>query len=135
MASRLILSEEFTKIVHYLQDISLVSYLEEFLTILFEQYLPGEEEHFRYAKSADKAFVAANLAHVIEVGEFIPRDVHCMDAEELNNSVVKYLLEVRDGKDRFQFQAAKAFNGYVDELIESGRRKAEKEFEMRKHLI
>lgn len=133
-ASALIQSKAFTKMVQNLNEVSVAAYLERILVILEEHHsecdLPEEDPDFRYAKKEDRDIVIANLIHVLEMGKFfedesIPDKVNAMDDEELASYVVQALISNREDNELHQFHAAKAFNGYIDQIIKESYQKAE----------
>ena len=136
-ASALIRSNAFAKMIHHLKEIAREAYLERVLTILYEDYsecdLPEEDPNFRYANKEDRDVVVANYIHVLATKkpwdrENMSQKVIEMDDDALSNDVVMAMFSAKDSNERNQFHAAKAFNRYIDQLVEKGYEKAEQRF-------
>lgn len=137
-ASALIRSKAFTKMIHHLKEIAQEAYLERILKILYDDYskcdLPEEDPNFRYANKEDRDVVVANYIHVLATKkpwdkENMSQKVTEMDDDTLSNDVAIAMFSAEDSNERNQFHAAKAFNRYIDQLVENSHKKAEQRFE------
>lgn len=136
-AAELIQSRFFTDIVHRLRRVAEEAYLEEILTILSAEYCncgsPEEDADFSFRSEADREIVKTNLIHAFttelpwEKDGIIER-VHAMDDETLAYNVTRALISARDENELQQFHAAKAFTGYLDQLVEESCKRAEQRF-------
>lgn len=136
-ASALIQDKAFSKMIHHLKEISLESYLERILNILWEDYsecdLPEDDPNFHYASKEDREIVVANHIHVLTTKrpwqkEEIQEWVSGMDDNALSCDVVRAMFAAEQSNEVHQFHAAKAFSGYIDRLVEESVRKAERRF-------
>ena len=136
-ASALIQDSAFTKMLHHLNVISQEAYLEKILKILWDDYsdcdLPEEEPNFRYANKEDRDIVVANHIHVLTTKkpwkkEEIQERVTAMDDETLLSDIAAAMSSAEERNELHQFHAAKAFNRYIDQLVERSIRKAEQRF-------
>lgn len=137
IVSSLIRSKSFTRMVHDLGEVSREAYFESVLAILDERYsecdLPEEDPRHHYAKKADRDIVVENLIHVLEMGaphmkESVRSRVCAMDDDELATDVVRARWSAEEENELHQFHAAKAFTGYIDEVVRGSRKRAEKRF-------
>ena len=136
-ASELIQSRVFTDIVHRLSRVAEEAYLEKILTILNAEYCDcgslEEDADFGFRSEADREIVKTNLIHAFttelpwEKDGIIER-VHAMDDETLAYNVTRALISARDENELQQFHAAKAFTGYLDQLVEESCKRAEQRF-------
>ena len=139
-ASALIVSRAFTKMIQNLRDVADEAYFENILRILDTRYsecdLPEEDPNFRYAKKADRDIVVDNLIHVLQMKapywkESIPDRVYAMDDNALYADVFKALYSAQEANELHQFHAAKAFSGYLDQLVQESYQKAQQRFEVK----
>ena len=112
-------------------------FLEKILKILWDDYsdcdLPEEEPNFRYANKEDRDIVVANHIHVLTTKkpwekEEIQERVTAMDDETLLCDIAAAMSSAEERNELHQFHAAKAFNRYIDQLVERSIRKAEQRF-------
>lgn len=136
-ASALIQSRAFTKMIHNLHEIAVESYLERILTILLDQCStcdsPEEDSAFYYASKADRDVVETHFAHVLktkrpEWDESHHTPFNEMDDDELATEVYQALFNSQNANELRQFHAAKAFTGYIDQLVKEGSKRAEQRF-------
>ena len=135
-ASMLIQSRVFTSMIYNLKRVEEEAYLERILQILEEQYseCDFEEEEFHYTSRENRKAVETHMLHVLKTkGTYwdessTPDEIREMDDEELACDVMRALLSARDENELRQFHAAKAFSGYIDQLVEGSRKKAEQRF-------
>ena len=112
--------------------------LEKILTILNDEYtecdLPEDDPNFRFAKKEDRDIVVANHIHALTTKcpwrkEEIQKAVEKMDDDALVCDVFKAMYSAEESNELHQFHAAKAFNGYIDQIVEAGYKKARERFE------
>ena len=137
-ASALIVNKAFTNMIHHLKDVSMEAYFEKVLWILYSEYSEcgsaEDDSEFRYANSEDRDIVIANLIHVFEVQspwdkEKIIEYVKGLDSDDkLAADVISAYMSAKESNELHQFHAAKAFNSYIDQIIEASIRKAESRF-------
>ena len=138
-ASALIVDKAFTEMIYHLKEVSLEAYLEQVLGILESEYSecgsPEEDPEFRYAKQEDRDVVVANLIHVLQEkcpwrdkGEII-QCVMATDDDALATDVFKAHMSAKESNEVHQFHAAKAFTGYIDQLVNASYKSARQRFE------
>ena len=122
--------------IYRLKEISLEAYLEETLRILDEEYsecdLDDEEPEFRYAKKEDRNVVEANHIRVLEMkrpGEKVEEKVKRMDDDTLAGDIILARIDAKQSNEVHQFHAAKAFNSYIDQVVEASCKRARERFE------
>ena len=137
MASALIQSTPFTKIIHNLNSVYEEAYLEKILNILYDRYTdcdsPEDDSEFCFKTPSDHNVVKTNLIHVFKTKtrywEDPPSDpLDGLNDEDLVTEVFRALMSARDANERHQFHAAKEFNRVIDQLVSQGRQKAKKRF-------
>ena len=139
VASALIVDKAFTGMIYHLKEASLEAYLEQVLQILDSQHSdcgPSEEDsEFCYANQEDRDVVAANLIHVLQekrpwiAKEELVELVTAMDDDTLVSSVFSAYLNAKESNELRQFHAAKAFTGYIDQLVNASYKRAKQRFE------
>lgn len=138
MASKLIQSRSFTKIIYELIDVVKAAYLERILENLEDQHSENaaskEDLYFCFAKQEDRKIVMENLIHVLEIvgvpwEEPIEDVVHAMDDDTLMGRVQDEKLSATERKELRQFHASKALNNYIDQLMKDAYEKADRRFE------
>ena len=138
IASALIQSRSFTNVIHYLSDIVEAAFLERFLEILDDRHLvcdsPEDDTAFCFAKSRDRDAVRAGLIYAFKMSDphwekHIWKHPNYMNDEELSNELGGALMKAGTLNEMSQFHAAKVFNGYIDQMIEESRKKAEQKYE------
>lgn len=136
-ASDLIQHGAFTNMIHHLKEISMEAYLEEILTTLNDEYtecdLPEEDPNFRFAKKEDRDIVVANHIHVLTMKRPWEKDkiqefIKGMDDDALVSDVMNAMLSAEQSNELHQFHASKAFNGYIDHLVEASKQRARERF-------
>ena len=137
VVSELIQDKAFSKMIHHLKEISQEAYLEKILKILWDDYsdcgLPEEDPNFRYASQDDRKIVVANHIHVLTTKrpwekEQIEKWVNGMDDNTLSCDVVKAMFAAEQSNEVHQFHAVKAFNRYIDQVVETSVLKAKSRF-------
>lgn len=141
VASALIQNSAFTSMINHLNGISAAKYMEKILTTLYEQHIERDRSnnHIRFAKKEDRDVVVANLIHVLAmknpwVKDRIQENVEKMNDFALVRSVRQALSSAEQSNELHQFHAAKAFNGYIDELVKASEQRAEETLEKQKLL-
>ena len=132
MASNLIKSRYFTRMIQNLGDLSRAAYLEKFMTILDEQHfecdLPEDTPDFNFARKEDREVVISGLIHSLKIDTSIdstPDDIKIKNDDELLTCVYRALLAYKEESELRQFHAAKEFNKYIDYVINNVQKKAE----------
>ena len=141
VASALIQNGAFTSMIYHLNGISVAEYTEKILTTLYEQHIERDRanNHIRFVKKEDRDFVAANLIHVLAMKtpwrkDRIQENVKKMNDSSLVRSVKQALFSAEQTNELHQFHAAKAFNGYIDELVKLSEQRAQETLEKHKLL-
>lgn len=138
IVSALIQDKAFSKMIHHLKEISKEAYLEKILKCLCDEYsecdLPEDDTNFRYASKENRDIVVANHIHVLSTKrpwekEQIEKWVNSMDDNALSCDVARAMFAAQQSNEVHQFHAAKAFNSYIDQLVEESIRKAERRFD------
>lgn len=138
VASALIQSKAFRRIIHNLGSVADEAYFERILKILDERSSSSnpldEDSDFCYASTEDRDFVITNLIHVFTKKspywkEIISTPLEEMDDEELANEVIRALLSAQEANELHQFHATKAFTDFIDQLVKGSRQKADRRFE------
>ena len=138
-ASTLIVDKAFSRMIEHLNEVSLEAYLEEVLRILEAEYSecgsPEDDPEFRYAKSEDRNTVLTYLAHVLlkkcpqdkeQIVEYM-KGINTDDA--LAADVFSAYMNAKESNELHQFHAAKAFTGYIDQLVKASHVRARQRFE------
>ena len=137
MSSALIQDRAFSNMIHRLKEISQEAYLEKILKILCDEYsdcdLPEDDPNFRYANQEDRKIVVENHIHVLSTKrpwekDQIVEQVNGMDDNELSCDVMTAMFAAEQHHEVHQFHAAKAFNLYINQIVESSYKKAEHHF-------
>lgn len=153
MASFLIVSENFIRMVNGIRDVSVKTYWERIFYILSERYLDekepeydeeleereeseygeeAEEADFYFANDKDREICKIALSlffksdMVPEEPNQMPEEIESMTDDEVHNSVFNIYSEYIDKSALHQFLASKAFTNFIDQLIEKKNKDAEK---------
>ncbi|MDO4516005.1 MAG: helix-turn-helix transcriptional regulator [Bacillota bacterium] len=140
IASALIQSEFFARIVHNLSKVAKNAYLERTLMILDSQYFPLDSEKknpdFHFASEEERNVVKSNLLHVFNTidprgEELFSYAVWAMDDGALSTNVYGSLIKTLESNQLHQFHATKAFTAYLDQLIQDNYKRAEDRFKVK----
>jgi transcriptional regulator with XRE-family HTH domain len=135
--SMLIQSAVFIKMLRNLKEISFAAYTERIMEILWEEYSEcdqlAEDDLFKFIREEDRRIVVDNLADVYGMSVFLPEvsifdEMNGMSDDELMGQVFQLMANNKDKSELYQFHAAKAFTGYIDQVIRESRQKAEQKF-------
>lgn len=133
-ASSLIKDRSFSEMIFHLKMVSEEAYREQILAILCEQYTNFErfEEppRIRYSPEENRDIVETNFTNILTAREpweadEIRRRVAELDDLKLSLEAYKERFLTKDRNELHQFQAAKAFNRYMDQMVNESFKKAE----------
>lgn len=122
-ASRLICTWYFTNMVQPLKSIADEAHFEELLSILRKQHckpITVHHDNFQFENNEDRQVVIHHLTHArkaLHPDDPAVEQVATMSDSELLTLLVKTIGSFRRDSEIHQFNAAKAFNSYLDQVI------------------
>lgn len=137
VASALIKDPSFSDMIYHLKVISREAYWGKILEILCKKYAEfevfGEHSSPQYSPKENRDIVEANYTNILTAREpreteEIRRRVAGLDDLALSLEVYKERFSTEERNDLHQFQAAKAFNRFMDQLLKESVLKAEQRF-------
>ena len=135
IASALIQSEAFEDIVYRLGRVSEEAYWEKLFSILEEKYFGDGSvignDTFEFARSEDRDIIKNHLLCVLK--ERAPwmdeGEIHALDDDGIASQVITLKWNIQNQSELHQFHAAKAFTGYIDQVMTHSHKKARARFE------
>lgn len=133
MASSLIISENFIRMLNGVRNVASETYWKKIFDILDEQYFGDELEEdkiFYFTNDKDREICKSALSlfsklHILP-GLYDSEDVESMTDDEISDMVFWISYRLEENCELHQFHAAKAFTGFIDQLIEKKNKDAEK---------
>ncbi len=126
MASSLIVSENFVRMLNGIRNAAAETYWKKIFEILDEQYCGDELEedkdfHFKNDKDREVCKSALSLFSKLHIlpGLYDFEDVELMTDNEVSDLVFWIPYRLEENSELHQFHAAKAFTGFIDSLIEN----------------
>ena len=142
IASELICSGYFEKMIVHIVRFSEAVYTEELLKLVSDEFMNdannAEEEQFVFKHQSDRDAVIKFLDHIARFngiridknGEKANLEILSGESDnELANDIFYGILNNHDTNEVHQFHAAKAFNYYIDKIVEARKTSAQQQFE------
>lgn len=134
IASSIIVSENFTRMLHNISEVYNEAYWERIFKILDERYSEDDEQQedddFHFANDKDREICKFALSLFLKSNtppeEDAFEEAEAMTDNEIFNSAYNILLEFSEQSELHQFHAAKAFTGFIDKIIKKSERDAER---------
>ena len=133
MASSLIVSENFIRMLNGIRNVAAETYWQRIFSILYERYANDkqpEENNFKFTNNQDIK-ICKDALSVFSKLEMLPglynfEDVESMTDDEISDLVFWIPYRLEENSELHQFHATKAFTGFIDHLIGNKRPDAEK---------
>ena len=139
MASVLIQSDDFRKIIENITAVAKEAYMEKSMTLLAKRYFKLSA-HFANSECNDtndeeRNIGIAKLSRILEMtgskaNKNILNKLPEMNNNEIVGNVYEALTKVKNANEIHQFHATKALNGYIDQIIKESCELAEQEIEV-----
>ena len=138
MASMLIESDDFQKIIENIAAVAKEAYMEKSMTLLAKRYFKLSA-HFANSECNDtndeeRNIGIAKLSRILEMtgskaNKNILNKLPEMNNNEIVGNVYEALTKVKNANEIHQFHATKALNGYIDQVAREGQKLAEQDIE------
>lgn len=132
-ASALIEDGAFEAIITYLSKIVNLAYLEKAIVMLHTEHPEVEDPILCGSQKEVRAIAASDLVHSLEIDGLFSDVFEFNKAKafveaSLERDLLEVLLDIREGCDHNQFLASKTFNGYLDDLVNEGHKRASRRY-------